>query len=334
MTKLLRWTTIGLAGLVGLWFLGALALVYSPAPTFSQPAIEATAPRPAPTTCQPNITTRCWLMRDGTLLASQWLEANSATTVVLLHGVMSSSAELTTTAAMLRQTIGANVMNVDLRGHGRSGGRAGDIDYIGQYEADVADLIAALRQAQPRGRIILAGHSMGGGIVLRYAAQGHSPTVDGYLLFAPHLGSNAPTSQPRAGAETLNEPTVKVHWGRTIGLIMLNTLGMTALNNLETLYFNVAENSPIQRYSFRAMVSAAPDDYQAALTADAVPMLVVVGKDDEAFQAELYPDVIRLHPNSQTVITENEGHSGIIQSPAAFEAIRIWSASLATPPAR
>lgn len=169
---------------------------------------------------------------------------------------------------------------------------------------------------------------MGGGIVLRYAALGQQPAVEGYLQFAPHLGSNAATSQPRAGVEATGEPFVKVHLGRTLGLVMLNAVHITALNHLDTLYFNLSEGTANRRYSYRAMAGAAPGDYRAALIADSVPMLVVVGQRDEVFQAEEYPDVIGLHSNSRTVISENADHSGVLKSPVIPRVILDWFASL------
>ena len=78
----------------------------------------------------------------------------------------------------------------------------------------------------PNGRFILAGHSMGGGIALRFAQLEDHPAVDAYLMFAPHLGSDAPTmpqpdpDNPAAAYSQLNVP-------RLIGLIMLNNVGIT-----------------------------------------------------------------------------------------------------------
>lgn len=131
MLKLFRWSLLGLAGLAGVWLVSAVALVFSPEPTFSEPATDGAGPEALSTGCQPGATARCWSMRDGTVLASQWLEGRNTTTIVLFHGVMNGSVELSDIAEVLHEITGATVVNVDLRGHGRSGGRPGDIDYIG-----------------------------------------------------------------------------------------------------------------------------------------------------------------------------------------------------------
>jgi alpha-beta hydrolase superfamily lysophospholipase len=59
-------------------------------------------------------------MRDGVVLSARRHDSRSGTTIVLVHGVMSDSAELEKTALLLQQATGANVVKLDLRGHGRS----------------------------------------------------------------------------------------------------------------------------------------------------------------------------------------------------------------------
>lgn len=83
-------------------------------------------------------------MRDGEALSGRQFVGEDAKTVVLLHGVMSEAARMDPLSARLRDRAAATVIALDLRGHGSSGGPPGDVDYIGQYEDDVADVIEAL----------------------------------------------------------------------------------------------------------------------------------------------------------------------------------------------
>ena len=138
---------------------------------------------------------RRFTVRDGAQIFARVFDAPSRNTIVLLHGVASSSAELNIPSGLLRAATGARVVTLDLRGHGHSSGQPWQVAYAGQYEDDLADVIATLRQENPKGRIILAGHSMGGGIVLRYALLGHAPPVEDYLLIAPLMGGDSPTGQ-------------------------------------------------------------------------------------------------------------------------------------------
>jgi pimeloyl-ACP methyl ester carboxylesterase len=297
VNRLLRWTVTAIICIAALWLVVALVLVVSPSPTFSKKPLTLSAETLSEAKaqgCKESAGVRCFRMRDGAVLSARWHDSRSGTTIVLVHGVMSDSAELEKTALLLQQATGANVVNLDLRGHGQSAGRFGDIDYIGQYEDDLADVVAAMRKRQPGTRLILAGHSMGGGIVMRYAARRTMPEVDGYLLFAPHLGQKSPTTPTEMPSQsgTSDEPAVKLDLRRTIGLVMLNLIGIKTFNHMATLYFNVSDGSRLLCYSFAAMVSVAPDDYASALRADDKPLLLIAGQNDEAFHADRYPEVV------------------------------------------
>jgi alpha-beta hydrolase superfamily lysophospholipase len=253
--------------------------------------------------------------------------------------VLSSGAEpeLEEAARQLRAATGAEVLRLDLRDHGLSASRSNpghvaDVDHIGQYDEDVADVLATLRRERPGARIVLAGHSMGGGIALRYAAArrdlGARVVVDGYILFAPLLGEGSPTArrEPISGTATPSDPIIKAAVPRIIGLAMLTAARIRWLNGLGTLYFDLPFDLPVRAYTFRAMASMAPDDYRAALKADAKPMLVLVGEKDEAFRAEAYPALIAQHENAKTVLVPGASHDGVCGDPRSLQAIVSWLA--------
>lgn len=322
-----------LAGLAGLLFALALVMILWSDPTFAKPpdvspealaAADISFDQPYP------VETRRFRMRDGTVLSSQYLKKEGArTTVVLVHGVLSSSFPLNRDSGLLREATGAEVIAIDLRGHGASGGVPGDVDYIGQYEDDLADVIREIRARQPGGKIILAGHSMGGGIALRYAQRPGVPPVDGYLLFAPYLGWSSPTTRKEAdpnaagGAEFL-----KVHLSRILGLKLLNAAGITAFNGLRTEIFNLPPEVPLRSYSYRAMENGAPEDYRAALKAVYAPLLVIVGSRDEAFIADHYVGVIDHYSQGKVVVVPDATHNGVLHDGRALAAVTAWTRGL------
>lgn len=329
LKKIIRYLSFSVVGLVATWFLVALVLVFWPEPRFIRPATAATETVSTPR----RVADRdeigedvSFSMRDGIVLHARHIASNSSLTVLFLHGVMGHAGKCLETCRMIHETTGAEVFALDLRGHGQSGGTPGDVTYIGQYENDVADVIAALRRRKPDGEIILAGHSMGGGIVLRYAAKRETPGADGYLLFAPLLGSQSPTArtEPAKGSMNEGETLMKLHIPRTIGLVMLNAAGIRVFNGRKTLFFNVPTQYPIHAYSFRAMAGMAPDNHLAALTADEKPLLVVVGQNDEAFHAERFASVVGIHRQGETVVIENEGHDGILRNSSALKGVGDW----------
>ncbi|MCB8966800.1 MAG: alpha/beta hydrolase [Ardenticatenaceae bacterium] len=321
MKKFWRIALISTAVSTLIYFGAALIMAFWPEPTFT------VDPFPVAVHSTGEFTPQQYTMRDGTTLFARRFPAESDDTILLLHGVTSESGAFNGSAQLLRELSGAEVIALDLRGHGQSGGTPGDVDYIGQYEDDVADVITAIRAAKPNGRFILAGHSMGGGIALRFAQLGDHPAVDGYLMFAPHLGSDAPTmpqpdpDNPAAAAAAAAYSQLNVP--RLIGLIMLNNVGITGLNHLDTLYFNLTD-AVTHVYSFGATVNTSPTKYAEALTAVDAPMLVVVGSNDEAFVAGEFATAVTTYSDGEVHVIDGENHNSIVESAAAMTIIEGW----------
>jgi pimeloyl-ACP methyl ester carboxylesterase len=322
MKKWLKRAAFAVAGVFATWVLVALVLVATSAPTFRSKPFAIGARASAACSASPD--TACYTTRDGTVLHALRDGATGDTIVLLLHGVMSDAEEMRAAAHALQAKTGATIISLDLRGHGGSGGTFGDIAYAGQYEDDVGDIVAALRRQAPRARVLLAGHSMGGGIAMRYAARAGVPAVDGYLLYAPHLGESAPSTKHDEGAADGTEAPLKLHLRRTIGLLMLGAVGVHAFDGLGTLYFNVTRGDGPLHYSFRAMTACAPDDYAAALRADDKPLLIVAGSADEAFDASAYPAAARMHVHGDALVVPGVSHDGILTDAAALAAIDGW----------
>jgi alpha-beta hydrolase superfamily lysophospholipase len=323
-----KWMFIAAAALAGLIFTLTLGMILWGDPTFETPpdslqdAIASAGIRleqPYPPAA------RKFRMRDGTVLTSQYLAADSKTTIVLVHGLLASSFELNRTSGLLREAGNAQVVAIDLRGHGGSAGTPGDTDYIGQYEDDLADVITQIRAGRPGEKVILAGHSMGGGIALRYAMKSGHPPVDGYLLFAPYLGWTSPTTPKEAG-DTKAAQTMNVHVPRILGLTLMNAAGITAFNGLRTYFFNLAPELPLRSYSYRAMMGMSPEDYRPALKAVDKPLLVVVGSRDEAFKADEYESVIHSYSKGAVTLIPEATHEGVLRDARTMAAVRTWIA--------
>lgn len=203
--------------------------------------------------------------------------------VVIVHGSGGHGAAYDWLAARIAQT-GAQVVLPDLRGHFGAGGPRGDVAYIGQLEDDLADLVAAYRTEGQK--VLMVGHSSGGGLVVRFAGGEQGAVLDGAVLLAPFLHHRAPTAREDTGDWA--QPLVR----RLIGLSMLNMVGITALNGLHVIEFNVPEGPLAETmtgaYSYRLNTSYAPrGDYLADVAA--LPKFhVIAGREDEAFLAAQY----------------------------------------------
>jgi len=216
---------------------------------------------------------------------------DDAPLVILIHGSGWHGMQFHGLAQALQGQ--ARVLVPDLRGHGATPERRGDVDYIGQLEDDIADLINAERA--PRQKVVLVGHSSGGGLVVRFAGGTHGGLMDGAVLLAPFLKHNAPTTRTASGGWT------HVMLRRVIGLSILNTFRIRALNHLPIIQFNmpsVVLDGPLghtatTQYSYRLNTSFAPRGDYLADVAKLPPFLLLVGQADEAFDAAQYEPVMQ-----------------------------------------
>lgn len=123
---------------------------------------------------------------DGlTLLQRCWLPEAPTAVVVVIHGLAEHSGRYAPLAAQL-VAAGYAVYALDLRGHGRSGGRRIYIDSFRQHVEDVTCFWRYVQLEQPQCPYFLLGHSMGGLIVTALAANG-LPGVRGVILSAAAL---------------------------------------------------------------------------------------------------------------------------------------------------
>ncbi|MCG2589999.1 alpha/beta hydrolase [Rhodohalobacter sulfatireducens] len=307
----------------------ALALIHSPEPEFENPPATTMDPKAFADLGfeQPNSFEEAFFeASDGETLFTRHFSSESNTTILLSHGVLGDSYLFNKLSGLLREATGAEVYAMDIRGHGQSGGRPGDVDYIGQYEDDLADVVTHIKKEKPDHKIIIAGHSMGGGISLRYAMRDDFPEVDGYLLTAPTLGHTNPTMRTApADPDESKEPFLKLHIERIIGLSMLNSVGNHEFDSLNVLFFNLPENSPVTKYSHRSNVSNAPADYRDGLRAVNKPLLIIVGTEDEVMEAAKFQPVMEQYSEGELLIVEGATHNGIRHSEDAMIKIKEWA---------
>ena len=248
--------------------------------------------------------------------------------IVLVHGSGWHGMQFHSLASELSQDGETVVVVPDLRGHGANPERRGDVDHIGQLEDDLADLIEVASAGLTDVPVILAGHSSGGGLVVRFAGGKHGQMADGFILIAPFLKYNAPTTRAKSGGWAF--PAVR----RIIGLSMLNTVGITALNRLPVIAFAMPQavldgpygGTATTTYSYRLNTSFAPrSNYQADLRAMTRPLLLLAGADDEAFNVSLYEPVISAQTSTGTYeVLPNAGHISILTDARASAAIKGW----------
>jgi alpha-beta hydrolase superfamily lysophospholipase len=108
--------------------------------------------------------------------------------MLLLHGIAEHSGRYEHVGAQLASA-GVEVVAIDHRGFGMSGGRRSYVVSFDEFVDDVADQLAQVRGfGLPT---VLLGHSMGGLIALSYVLQGR-PAPDALALSGPALGAAIP----------------------------------------------------------------------------------------------------------------------------------------------
>ena len=108
--------------------------------------------------------------------------------VVLIHGIgdQVDGVPYATAAAALSKR-GLSVRRLELRGHGRSGGKRVYVDTWADFRDDLSRFVGQVAAERPALPLFLAGISMGGLIVTNFAA--HRPEgLRGVVALAPALG--------------------------------------------------------------------------------------------------------------------------------------------------
>src|SRR6056297_846529 len=311
----------------------ATKLIHTPEPTF-KPTNQPTEPDSATIADMGfeqvyKSENRFFTVRDNNKIFAYRFVNQSDNTIILIHGVGSNAYLYNKTAGLLQEVTQAEVYAIDLRGHGRSEGKIGDVKYINQYVDDLADIISTIRKEKPDGKIIIAGHSMGGGVALGYAMEKEYEQPDGFLLFAPLIGHNSPAIPREQATENIAEELfMKIHIERIIGLTMLNEIGNHDYDSLPVLFFNLPEAVPLKKYSYRANKSMTPDDYVAGLKAVNKPMLVIMGSEDEAFSAVATKEAILMNSTGEIQIIDKASHNGVRHNTQSFNFIKDWFSKL------
>lgn len=254
-------------------------------------------------------------LRDGyPLQVRMYGGADNVPLLVLLHGSGLSGLQFDQLANELSDR--ADVIVPDLRGHGTAPGRGGDVDYIGQLEDDVADMIAAV--AKPGQPVVMGGHSMGGGLVVRFAGGEHGGLLDGAILLAPVLAHDAPIMRDNAGgwADVLTR--------RIIGLDILNAFGITALNHLPVVRFNTPPSglngllgdTVTTGYSYRLDASIAARGDTLADVAALPPFVLMAGSTDEVvISSQFAPTMGAVTDRGRFDMLLGASHLGIVDDP-------------------
>lgn len=327
--KILFIIALCLAGLFALAVVAALVAVATPEPKMPPPtdtlnftALRHVAPEIGPPTL------RRYPARDGEQLAYRIYELKSDRILIFIHGSSYHGGGYNALAQALSVAGAAKVVLPNLRGHYMSGHRRGDVDYVGQYEDDLDDLIRYLRAQHLNGPITLGGHSSGGGLTIRFAGGRYANEVSSYLLLAPIVPRSAAVRGGTAGGWAM------LNMRRLYGLLALNAIGIRGFNGLPIISFNKPpefwDGTETLTYSYRLNASYHPRyNYDADIRALGSQAMVLVGAKDQAVDADALAKLISADaPKAVMEIMPGIDHFGIFYQPASLAKITGWMRSL------
>jgi non-heme chloroperoxidase len=304
----------------------ALVLVASSPPPIADPrdvfGFASLKAAPAPNTESPGL--KRYPARDGEELAYRLYESASDRVLIFVHGSSYHGGGYHALAAAISRSGAAKVVLPNLRGHYMSGRRRGDVDYIGQLEDDLVDLIAFLRREGLRGPVTLGGHSSGGGLAIRFAGGVHDGAVASYLVLSPVIPTSPAVRAGTAGG------WANLHMRRLYGLLALNAIGIRGFNALPIIAFNKPatywDGTETLSYSYRLNASYHPRyRYGNDIRAMGDQVLVLVGSEDEAVDAEALRAVFaQSAPRARVAILPGINHFGIFTDAAALNAMIEW----------
>jgi alpha-beta hydrolase superfamily lysophospholipase len=322
MRRLIAFIGIALVSYIGI----ALALLAWPVPgektelgaaarELEQFAISA--PR-----VQPNAP-QLFMARDGVRRLFRLYEGGGPDLVVFLHGSSADSRYLARLARALSQTDGPSVATLDMRGHGSEPGRRGDVDAVGQQEEDIADLIATLRQKKSYRRVVLGGHSIGGGLAIRYAAGFEAPKPDALILLAPYVHRKSPSARADSGG------WATPYLPRFAGVEMLQRLGIHAFDRWPVLRFHVPpharDGTETAEYSWRLFASVTPrQNWRQEIRRIDRPVLVLAAERDVIFRSAGYPEIFTVQKNATVQIIPRIDHFTLSTSDEVPSRVLAW----------
>lgn len=277
---------------------------------------------------------RHYRARDGAPLSYRRYDGGAANFAVLIHGSAGSSVDMHPLATLLRAQ-GYTVYVPDVRGHGENRPH-GDVGYLGQLDDDMEDLMETVSRDAAAGHWALVGFSSGGGFALRVAAEERiARYFQQVVLLAPYLRYDAPSVRqepkdpsrsdrgPSTAAAVTATPWASASTGRIIGLVMIDRLGVHALDGLPVIAFAVPDGTYTTRtYSWRMQQNfGAHNDYVADIRALPAATRVLVGTQDSILiPAALRREFQSVHPLLTVLCVTGAGHSELVTTPKALEA--------------
>jgi pimeloyl-ACP methyl ester carboxylesterase len=229
--------------------------------------------------------------------------------LVLLHGYLETGEIWDSFADRFPQ--GYRLIIPDLPGHGRSGtwGEMHSMD-------ELAKAIKAIIEEESIGKIFLVGHSMGGYVVMAFAAL-FPEMLLAYSLF--HSTCFADTDEKRGNRE---REISLVLCGKKRQIVLVNIPKAFSMANVDRMPEEVERarrialsNSDQGIIALLNGMKTRPDRTDV-MKDPSLPLLLIGGMKDNYIPAEVFEKLLALAPHAEVLRLEESGHMGFIEEPA------------------
>lgn len=241
---------------------------------------------------------------DG--ITVEYSDHGKGRTVVLLHGYLEAK-EVWDPLRELLQT-SYRVICIDLPGHGRSGVK-GDTHTMEFLAGAVLEVI----KSTGAGRVLLAGHSLGGYAALAFAEK-YADMLAGYILFHSHPNADTPET-----VEKRRREITVVKAGKKDLMYPANISMMFAVQNLPVMKQQLERSkhiaSMIEAEGIIAMLNGmmTRPARRYVVESGRVPLLWILGRHDRYFSPGKALAGIKIPDNAGVVILEASGHLGFVE---------------------
>jgi len=204
------------------------------------------------------------------------------------------------------------VVNIDERGHGRSGLLTEPFDLY-----DMVDDVLAVLDHLGIERAVWAGLSIGGMVAMR-AAITAPKRVSGLILVDTHAGAESPYKKLKYRAMALGVKTIGVR-PLLPGISKLMFGSTTRRHNVELVTAweerFASVDVPSMLLGLRAVMRR--DSVIDRLRQVEVPSLVIVGEEDISLPLPCSREIASALPNSSLVVVPESGHLSSLEQPQA-----------------
>ena len=261
------------------------------------------------------------VVKQAALAHLRWDVANDAPLVVLLHGVGGSRESfgdaISGTGSAMAQA-GLSALAVDLPGYG-------DSPLVEPYDmAALARSLAALLETEPRRRLALVGHSMGGMVAQEFMA-GASPTLRERVAALALVGTTAAFGRPGGAwqSEFLAQRLAPLDAGR--GMASLAPGLVQGMGSPQAPHEAVARAallmSAVPEATYRkALAAIAGFDRRAALADLHLPVLCLAGGDDRNAPPSVMQQMAARIVSAEYRCLPGVGHLAHMEAPQAVNA--------------